>query len=207
MEDSFLKIKYDKLIYELKFLEADLQYHDSILQKGAPQFEAKCREAIEDLGLGKFFYGQGSPAQESAKQQAIEKKEKPKTKASKPVEALFKKIAAKTHPDKLLDLEEDEREKKQQMFLRATKAKEEDNLMAMHIIASELNVDIPDISFEDIMLFEKKVVALKQQIEDKKSTWMWAWLVSSPEKRENIVTNYVDFMVKTVLGTQKKTEE
>jgi hypothetical protein len=30
MEDSFLKIKYDKLIYELKFLEADLQYHDSI---------------------------------------------------------------------------------------------------------------------------------------------------------------------------------
>ena len=93
------------------------------------------------------------------------------------------------------------------MFLRASKAKEEDNLMAMHIIASELNVDIPDISFEDIMLFEKKVVALKQQIEDKKSTWMWAWLVSSPEKRENIVTNYVDFMVKTVLGTQKKTEE
>jgi hypothetical protein len=81
MEDSFLKIKYDKLIYELKFLEADLQYHDSILQKGAPQFEAKCREAIEDLGLGKYSFMEKEVQhknQQNNKQSKRKKSQKPK---------------------------------------------------------------------------------------------------------------------------------
>ena len=113
MEDSFKKIKYDKLVFELKFLEADLHYHNSILEKASAEFDAQCREAIKSRGLEEVFYGEKSAAEQHAKQQKAQKVLEKKTKASKQSEHLFRQIAAVTHPDKLLNLEPDEREAKE----------------------------------------------------------------------------------------------
>ena len=83
MEDSFLKVKYDKLVFELKFLEADLHYHDSILKKGSGEFESQCRSAIKDLGLEKVFYGDKSAAENYAKKESkIEQESAKKIKPS-----------------------------------------------------------------------------------------------------------------------------
>ena len=124
MEDSFLKVKYDKLIFELKFLEADLHYHQSILEKGAPEFESKCRSAIKDLGLEKVFYGEKSAAENYAQRESEAQHESAKkTKASKPVEKLFRKIAAQTHPDKLTRLIGEERAAKEKLLEKQQKQK------------------------------------------------------------------------------------
>ena len=200
MEDSFLKIKYDKLIFELKFLEADLHYHDSILEKGRPDFESKCRETIKELGLEKVFYGEKSAAENYAQKESEAQQETAKgIKASKPVEKLFRKIAVQTHPDKLTKLLGEERAAKEKLFREAIKAKDEDNLLKLHIIAADLVIEIPELSFQDILMFERKIEEMKKEISSKKDTWVWNWLVSSEEIREKIITDYVDFMVKTVV--------
>lgn len=205
MEDSFLKVKYDKLVYELKFLEADLHYHNSILQKGTAEFESKCRSAIKDLGLEKVFYGEKSAAEKYAKQESeIEQESAKKIKVSKPVEKLFRKIATQTHPDKLGKLEGEERAAKEKLFRDATEAKDEDNLLKLHIIAAELSIEIPDISFQDILMFEKKIEEIKSEIDSRKGTWVWSWLISPSEKREQIIKDYVGFMVQTIA---KKTSD
>lgn len=207
MEDSFLKIKYDKLVYELKFLEADLHYHESILEKGAPEFESKCRSAIKELGLEKVFYGEKSAAENYA-QRETEAQHEPakKTKASKPVEKLFRKIASQTHPDKLTKLTGEERAAKEKLFREATKAKEEDNLFRLHIIAADLSIEIPELSLQDILMFEKKIEEIKLEINSKKDTWIWGWLISSGEKRDKIITDYVDFMIKTIVKKPSDSE-
>lgn len=207
MEDSFLKVKYDKLVFELKFLEADLHYHDSILQKGTAEFESKCRSTIKDLGLEKVFYGEKSAAENYAKKEAeIEQESAKKIKASKPVEKLFRKIAAQTHPDKLTKLDGEERAAKEKLFLAATEAKDEDNLLKLHIIAADLSIEIPELSLQDILMFEKKIEEIKKEIESRKGTWVWAWLISPSDKRDKIITDYVDFMVKTVVKKPSDTE-
>ena len=205
MEDSFLKVKYDKLVFELKFLEADLHYHDSILKKGSGEFESQCRSAIKDLGLEKVFYGEKSAAENYAKKESeIEQESAKKIKPSKPVALLFRKIASQTHPDKLARLEGEERAAKEKLFIEATEAKDEDNLLRLHIIAADLSIEVPDLSLEDILMFEKRIGEIKTQIDSKKGTWVWAWLISPRDKKDKIITDYVDFMVKTVV---KKTSD
>ena len=196
MEDSFLKVKYDKLVFELKYLEADLHYHDSILQKGSPEFESKCRSAIKDLGLEKVFYGEKSAAENYAQKEAeAEHKSAKKIKPSKPVEQLFRKIASCTHPDKLVRLEGEERAAKEKIFRDATIAKDEDNLLKLHLIAAGLSIEIPELSLEDILMFEKRIGEIKSQIDSKKGTWVWAWLISPKDKREKIITDRSEELV------------
>jgi hypothetical protein len=207
MEDSFLKVKYDKLVFELKYLEADLHYHDSILGKGTPEFESQCRSAIENLGLENVFYGDKSAAENYAKKESeIEQESAKKIKPSKATAQLFRKIASQTHPDKLAKLEGEDRAAKEKIFREATIAKDEDDLLKLHIIAADLLIEIPELSLEDILMFEKRIGEIKSQIDSKKGTWVWAWLISPKDKRDKIITDYVDLMTKTVMKKPSDTE-
>lgn len=206
MEDPFVKLKYDKLIFELKFLEADLHYHDSILSKARPEFDAQCRAAIKERGIEDVFYGESAPAEQHAARQHTDNNPK-KIKISKDTDILFKKIATMTHPDKLLHLDSDEKKAKEEMFLEATAAKEEDNLLKLHLIASTLGVEIPEISPQNFLMFESKIAEMKGEIDSKKSTWMWGWLLAPPEKRNTLMNDYISFMIQTVTKDNSQTTE
>lgn len=207
MKDPFVKVKYDKLIFELKFLEADLHYHNSILQKGTGEFDSQCRAAIKELGLDEVFYGEKSPAQKHAQKKAEEQRETKKPKPSKDAESLFRKIATVTHPDKLIHLVAEERETKEELFREAKEAKEDDNLLKLHIIAADLNINIPEVTLENIVMFEGKISEIKSEIDAKKGTWMWNWLIAPPDKRQSIISDYVAFMIQTIAQTNSTTTE
>ena len=197
MKDPFLKVKYDKLVFELKFLEADLHYHNSILEKGSAEFNTQCRAAIKERGLEEVFYGEKSPAEQHAKRQVQEGKRK-KKKPSSDTEKLFKKIASITHPDKLVGLSDEESSMKRELFVEAKDAKDDDNLLKLHLIAADLGVEIPEMSLENLLLFENKISEMKSEINSKKSTWMWNWLIASPDKRSELIGDYVSFMIQTI---------
>lgn len=205
MEDSFLKIKYDKLMFDIKYLEADLKYCNSILEKATPQFSAKCRIKIEEMGMSKYFFGDENRADQSTEK--APKEVKPKVSPSKAVDSLYKKVVTKTHPDKLLNLEGEELEKRRDLFAEATKAKDEDNLMKLHIIASELNIELPDLTFEDMISFEKISEELKKKIKHRKSTWMWTWVTSSSKRQEEMMEKYVGAMISDVEKKLKNNTE
>tara|TARA_Y100000361_G_scaffold43838_1_gene37842 strand:- start:1826 stop:2449 length:624 start_codon:yes stop_codon:yes gene_type:complete len=207
MSDSFIKIKYEKLIFELKFLEADLNYHNSILQKGSSEFDAQCRATIKSRGLEKVFYGEKSPAEKHASNQAEEKKKAKKPRPDQDVEQLFRKIANITHPDKLVHLPDNEKETKEEMFMAAKEAKDDNNLFRLHVIAADLKIEIPEVTLENLLLFESKITEIKSEIESKKSTWMWNWLISPPEKRTTLISDYVDFMIQTIVTKNSTTTE
>lgn len=198
MDDSFKKIKYDKLVFELKFLEADLHYHDSILEKGSAEFDAQCRQAIKSRGLEEIFYGEKSAAEQHAKQQASEDRSEKKTKASRDTEQLFRKIATMTHPDKLLNLNPEDRKAREKLFCEAQIAKSDDDLFKLHLIASDLGLAVPEVSLENLLMFENKIAQMKGQIDAKKATWMWNWLLSPPDKKDNLMNDYVQFMIQTI---------
>ena len=207
MKDPFIKVKYDKLIFELKFLEADLHYHNSILQKGTGEFDTQCRSAIKDLGLEDVFYGENSPAEKHATKQAEEKKNTKKPKPSRDAEILFRKIANVTHPDKLVSLPPEEREIKEEMFMDAKAAKDEDNLLKLHLIAADLNIEVPEVTLDNIVMFEGKISEIKAEINAKKGTWMWNWLIAPPEKRQAIIADYIAFMIQTIAHKDSPTTE
>ena len=123
------------------------------------------------------------------------------------MEQLFRKIANITHPDKLVHLPDNEKETKEDMFMAAKEAKDDNNLFRLHVIAADLKIEIPEVTLENLLLFESKITAIKSEIESKKSTWMWNWLISPPEKRTTLISDYVDFMIQTIVTKNSTTTE
>jgi len=188
MADDLLKMKYDKLLSELKFLEDDLKYHKTLLDLEMDKFSKSFDDKARDLGaIDKL-----RPPAEKPKQ-AAPKKKKPTRKETRD---LFKKIATVTHPDKLIDLPLPEKEKKEEKFMEATEAANEDKILSLHRIANEVGVELPEISEIQIAMFEDEISIHKQDIENLKKTWVWAWMNSPDEEsRDIIMSRYVDFLL------------
>lgn len=188
MADDLLKMKYDKLLSELKFLEDDLKYHKTLLDLEMDKFSKSFDDKARELGaIDKL-----RPPVKKPKQVAPKKK-KPTRKETRD---LFKKIATVTHPDKLIDLPLPEKEKKEEKFMEATEAANEDKILSLHKIANEVGVKLPEISEIQIAMFEDEISIHKQNIENLKKTWMWAWMNSPDEESKDIImSRYVDFLL------------
>jgi len=190
---DILKIKYDKLLSELKFLEDDLRYHQTLLDEAKREFSRVFDETVRELGvLDSLFPSKQKPP----KPTPAPRSPKPKKTPRKETRELFKKIATVTHPDKILELPPAEKEKKEEKFKEATIAAEEDKILSLHKIANEVGVEVPEMSETQLALFEEEIHTHKQKIENIQRTWMWAWLNSpDDDSKDVIMKNYINFLL------------
>lgn len=132
MDDEILKMKHHKLLFELKFLYADLEYHQRIMNDATRTFQEEFLNASKELKLYEILFPEDNvpePAQQDSGEVENEKiYELDKKNISKEVKFLHKKIVSMTHPDKLVKLSEQERSHRENIFLKATAAAEKDNL-------------------------------------------------------------------------------
>jgi hypothetical protein len=193
--DPVLKAKYDKLLFELKYLEAELEYHNSVLATADSEFKSSFYTEVDKRGVREKLAIQPKTQEEIRLNRA---QRRAKKKASKAAESLYKQIANKTHPDKLLKASEEERAEKEKKFLEANDAKEEDNILKLHSLAKELNIAIEEISEEQIALFEQKTSEIKKEIYTKKNTWIWAWYNAECGRRDSIMSKYLDHVLTNI---------
>lgn len=188
MADDLLKLKYNKLLSELKFVEDDLKYHEISLEQEMQAFSEEFDKKIKEMGV----FDKLHPIIKKDDQP----KKKKKTPPRKEAKELFKKIATVTHPDKLLNAPPPEREIKEKKFLEASKAVEEDRIFSLHNIAKEVGIELPEISEIQILLFEDEVSLNKQKVENLKKTWAWAWQKATGEETKTLImSKYIDFLL------------
>lgn len=191
MATNILKIRYDKLLSELKFLEDDLKYHQTLVADVMKAFSETFDKRAKEMGVIDKLHPQ------------VQKKKKTQPKKAKPLRKetreLFKKIATVTHPDKLIDLPLPEKEKKEEKFLEASDAAKEDKILSLHKIAHEVGLELPEVSEIQIELFEDEISIHKQNIENLKKTWVWAWMNSPTEEaKEIIMSKYINFLLTNI---------
>lgn len=192
MSDILLKMKYDKLLSELKFIEDDLKYHKTLMDTSMKKFTEKFRKKTKEMGITNNL-STSKPKNDDSNKRLEQKVKKPQKKETK---ELFKKIATVTHPDKLLDLPLKEREDKEKKFLEASQAAEEDKILSLHRIAKEVGIEMPEVSPIQIALFEEQISSHKKEIENMKQTWMWVWLNSpDDESKDLIMEKYINFLL------------
>ena len=112
---------------------------------------------------------------------------------------LFKKIALKTHPDKLLDEEEDEVEYLTELYKDAARAAEVGDGMALLEIAYELGISVKIDPAKEVEWLNKKIKTLKENVAEMKSTAEWVWGHSDGSERER-----VESLIKDQLGFKFK---
>lgn len=189
MADKIRKIKFEKLMSEVEFLQKDLEYHELLFEEKQAEFSKKFEEKI---GSGEQIE-QVAPKIQEAGEEIVNAS---KSKASKRSQEIFKKIAIKTHPDKLINLPPDQADRLKDNFLAASVALEEDNLAQLYIIAKKLDIEIPDISDEDLKIIQKNIDVTRQKIENICGSWVWKYSGAGPLVRDIIMDAYIEHLLK-----------
>ena len=185
---KFLATKLSSLQAELKvsreiMAEASRDVNEMFNKKYFPEIPVK-EKSIEKTDLEDFL-NQGESEEDTKNDPSVgkgdpkdksEKEEEPKPLAAKiadpEVKKLFKRIAAMTHPDKLLGLSEYERKRKEALFKRAMQALENNDLVSLADIAADLEIETPDLTKEKLKEAEKKIIAIKKELHHIESTYV-----------------------------------
>jgi hypothetical protein len=119
------------------------------------------------------------------------------------VRKLFRKIATITHPDKLEQVEEGfEKDNKRKLHHKAMMALEDNDIIILSYIASELGIDTPTISPERLKIAEKQISDIKKELKQIESTYVWHWFFcSDSEKKNQILTKLFEIMYANNSGT------
>lgn len=110
--------------------------------------------------------------------------------ASPEVRKMFKKIATQCHPDKLSNLEDGfEKRKKEELYNRAREALENDDVLIMADVASELGVEIPEITEDQLKKTEQKIITIKKELNHIESTMVWHWFFTEDAATRDKILN------------------
>ena len=100
---------------------------------------------------------------------------------NKGLKKVYRKIAAKIHPDKA--------EGDSDLFSEAAKAYEKDNMIKLIEIAASINIEITTLMPETIELIKINIKDLSDHTNKQKSTIAWAWYNGNEEERKMLIEN------------------
>ena len=200
MADDLLKMRHHKLLFELKFLYADLEYHENIMNNASSEFQSEFIHFCKEEGTYEILFPEspppkpGKPEIEKPDNEKIYEPEKKNI--SKESKNLHRKIATMTHPDKLLSLSEADRNHRNEIFLKANEFAEKDDLFALQQVALELGIDLGEPTGEQLDLFEEEAKRIKQKIQKITGTFAWVWYHSEDDGiKNNLLFKYGEILM------------
>ena len=112
------------------------------------------------------------------------------------VKKMFKKIALQCHPDKLEEMEDGfEKLKKQELYQKARQALENNDIIMMASISSELGLEIPEITHAQLKATEQKIATIKKELKMIESTAVWQWFFTEDKDiKDKILKQIFDAM-------------
>ena len=105
---------------------------------------------------------------------------------------MFKKIALKTHPDKLLSSSEFERKYKEALFEKARDSFEKNDYYGIVQVAEELGIEPPPPTEKQIALMKERNSILEKKINEIKNSAVWNWYHGDEEVREIVMDKYIE---------------
>ena len=180
MGDKLKTLEIKKLIQEYNFLLLDDEFKKEVISENRPEFLEKTQKLRSDLGI----INDPDPQPEK-KEEEVNLPKKPKIEPDSvdksvkdKVKKLYREIVKKTHPDKVAS------EDLINLYMSATIAADEYNLMELFIICDQLSINF-EIDFEDkgtlIALIEMK----KKELKDIESSFIWIYYMAKTEEEKN----------------------
>lgn len=183
LNGSSKKIKF--LLTKVSNSQEELNDSREIYNQAAKEIDSLFKENYPSEEISNFQKPGNSP----------ETQESDAEKPSPKLKSIFKKIALKAHPDRLLSLPSEEVEKREKLFTSAAAALEDRDILKLMEIAQELNIPVPDLSQEEIISIEKKINDIKEEINRIQSTVIWKWYFSvDPKEKDEILKKMFELM-------------
>jgi len=187
LNEKLLELKRKKLQRQILYLRTELEETTFIFQDSLIEFEEEFRD---------YFKNQSNKDHKKVTTDPPEF-DIPK----EDVKHVFKKIAQKTHPDKLIkeDTLSSTYKEKVDMYKEALGSVENRDWSRVIEIAMELGIDVSDVKNDDSDYLNESIKALTGKIEELKNTYAWLWYHA--DNKENIKQ-----MILQSLGLNKEKE-
>ena len=181
-------LEFQRLMKELQFVESDYLYQSEIIKISDVEF----LKSVDTL-LGQFpelkevYYKKQEEKFQNINEQQFQNVEvEPKVKEEIPeVKKLYRDIAKTTHPDKIKNL------KLNELYLEATEAYEQNDIITLYKVCSELNIEF-ELPEDFIIKIREKINSFKERVSFLENTYTFKWIKTEPVSDKNkIVVEYI----------------
>jgi hypothetical protein len=218
---SKLKFKYKKTIKEAEFAHANLEYHEEVVDEAKRDFKKEVSRLFEMLPeeVRKSLVNRRTvppeprvpdaaeteteegdsldvipdeTEEETEECQADSAGEEQKPAKTDELKKVFRKIAAKTHPDKLArsSLTAPEKTKRIKMFKKAKNAFNNHDWYTLYQIALELGIELPEPSSDQIMWLEGDIKRVRTEIAHLQNLTAWHWYQGGDAAKDAALRHY-----------------
>ena len=109
----------------------------------------------------------------------------PPTEPASEVKNIFRKIAFKTHPDKLENSPDHIKRIRSSLYQEASSAADDNDFLTLLDIAMKLDIPLPDFPESSMILVQEKIRSLKKEIDEVQSTLMWNWYFADKKETKD----------------------
>ena len=188
--------KLKKKIYKLNYLNEELEDTIKTVDEYSQEFNEALRkwfqkhdatDAIDDMFPKK---SEEEILAELSNSDEIDIKQK-NSNIDPWVKEIYRQIANETHPDKVGQIEglsNNEKIKRNDIFMNANICLQENDGPALYIIAIELNLKMKNIPDNILEHFDKSANDLQEKISNAQNSNVWYWAESSFEVRANFIS-------------------
>ena len=171
MSEKLLKLKQKKLTSKVSYLRSELEETTLIFQDCLVNFQKEFGSYLKDYSSDK-----DNPIKTELEFDIPDRQ----------VNILFRRIAGKTHPDKLIhkDISEKEFNKRVTLYKRANNAVKQKDWAKLKDIAITLDIDLTYDEIDDILYLEETTKSLAEKVKELMSTYAWAWAHVQEQNRE-----------------------
>jgi len=187
VNDKLLELKRKKLQQQILYLRTEFEETTFIFNECLKEFETEFRDYFTN---------------KSTKDDKKVTTDPPEFDIPKEdVNIVFKKIAQKTHPDKLIkeDASSSAYKEKVDMYKEALGSVENKDWARVMEIAMELGIDVSDVKNDDSDYLNESIKALTSKIKELQNTYAWTWYHA--KNKENVKQ-----MILQSLGLNKEKE-
>lgn len=179
MDDKLLQLKRKKLRQKVLYLRTELDETKLIFQDSLVVFN-------EDFG--KYFNKENIAPDGKRVTDDEPVFDIPKEN----VNLIFKKIAQKTHPDKLVnkDISELERSELVDLYKEAQKSVENKDWARVIEISNDLGIDISNVKNDDSEYLVESIKVLEEKINELRNTYAWIWK-HTPKEQKKIIRKQI----------------
>ena len=103
--------------------------------------------------------------------------------SSSSVRTLYRDIMKQTHPDKT--------ENNSELYIKATKAKKENNLHKLLDVGKKLKLNLADISRDQLNVLESNIKEIEDKIREIKNSYPWVWFHGSQKTKHEVVYGFL----------------
>ena len=186
MEDNLEELKIKKLLKEYEYLITEDEYKQKFIGIHKPKFLNDIRLKRIELGLIDEEEEKVSEKDKQSIEVELEKdKPQPNRETRRKIKNTFRKIVKKTHPDKT------DSPGLVEKYIKAKKCYDDNDLLGLYVLASELNikVDVSDFKIEEL---KESIEKKRMELSNLEKSYLWLWVnAETDEDKDKMVELFI----------------